>query len=58
MRFATNQYVVSVDPPPIDKIDIVIQHKLINGCEQLKVADIRHEIGLHDGYSHSYDRAI
>ena len=51
-RFAEIQYSISIDPPPCDVTHIIVNDETIHGMDQLPIADIGEEIGLHDGNLH------
>ena len=47
-RFAIRQKSVSVDPTLLGVLDIVVDDEDVSRVNQLKIADVRTEVGLHD----------
>ena len=47
IALSLHQDTIPVDPPAGDPLDIVVNHKTIRRGYQLKIADIRKQIGLH-----------
>src|SRR5436190_10359388 len=50
--FPVDQDAITVDPSALDVIHIVVYDEAIDGTNELPVADVREEIGLHDGKFH------
>jgi len=49
-RFAVDGDAVAVDPAAVDVVDVVEDDEGVDGGQQLPVAQIRKEVGLHDGH--------
>src|SRR5262245_11948744 len=50
--FPVDQDPIAINPSTFDVIHIVVYDESIGGMDQLPVADVRKEIGLHDGKFH------
>ena len=49
MFFPVHNDSVPIDPPAVDEVHSVQQNKFVDGVDQLEIADIGEQIGLHDG---------
>ena len=56
VRLAVDGDSIAVDPATANESDVIQEHDLVDGRHQLKVANVGHKIGLHDGESHDGKR--
>ena len=50
---ALEQNAVAIDPAILDVLHIVVHHEAVYRREQLEIAQIRKEVGLHHGQPHT-----